>query len=1005
MIELRTLGAVDLRSSDGRTLQSVLTQPKRLAVLVYLSLASPGGYARRDMLLSLFWPDSSPEQGRNALRQALHFLRRSLGAGALTSRGDDEIGVDSREVWCDAVAFERAVRTGRFAEAADLYHGEFLHGADLVNSPEFEHWVDRQRHRLHSLAQDAFLQLGEQRKQAHDLPGAIEAWRRLVELDPSNKKAVLRLMSILAGAGDRADALTVGAAHTKFLREQFELEPDADVLAFAERLRAWSDTDREEISQPTAPSDPADDRRPVVNAVPVTASLEVGPTAEERTTARSERTAPTGVASSGRPRRTILVWALGIVALLGVGYLTVSALPPNQPGPAAAGALAGSRVAVLPFAVRGPSEYAYLAEGMVDLLSTKLDGAGSVRTADPYAVLGVLARSGKSVLDPERGRSLAAELGAEWYVLGSVVAAGEQLHMTAALYDSRGQLRTKADVVGQSESAVFEMVDRLAAQLLAGHLADSGAQFASAASLTTSSYPALKAYLEGESHFRSQRYPAAIEAFERAVTEDSSFALAHYRLSVVADWAHEYTLAGEAALRAARHKERLSPHYRLLVEGLIAWHLVQPDEAHDIYRTALERYPRDVEGWYRLGEVFFHYNPLRGRPVEEARKPFERVLALDPEHQGALIHLASLAARQRERESLDRYVEQILAESPEDSLEWRALRAFAVGDKSEQDRIVRALRGSSDQELVSAAKEVALNTENLSGAARISRLLIEPTRPPDVRVAGHIFLAHLEVAQGRWSGARRELSEVKILSPAAALAFRALLATVHVLPVPRAEVETIRDALARWGAPAATPNPYISWYSDLGPHLRIYMLGLLSARLEEYATALNYAAQLEQVDESPAAAARGRAMAAAIRARVEFTRGDQTEALAWLDRMRFEESEVLPLPPLGFVGYQRHLRPELLRELGREREALRWYGAVRWISAVRAHSYLELAYLAPWHLRQAEIYDRLGERESALQHYTHFVEMWEKTDPELRDQVTRARRRLTALRGDSGLGK
>ena len=55
MIELRTLGAVDLRSADGVELRAVLVQPKRTALLAYLAVADPRGFHRRDSLLALFW--------------------------------------------------------------------------------------------------------------------------------------------------------------------------------------------------------------------------------------------------------------------------------------------------------------------------------------------------------------------------------------------------------------------------------------------------------------------------------------------------------------------------------------------------------------------------------------------------------------------------------------------------------------------------------------------------------------------------------------------------------------------------------------------------------------------------------------------------------------------------------------------------------------------------------------------------------------------------------------
>ena len=57
MIELRTLGGVDLRSSAGDNALPLTAQPKRLALLVFLSLEELSGYRRRDLAVALFWPE------------------------------------------------------------------------------------------------------------------------------------------------------------------------------------------------------------------------------------------------------------------------------------------------------------------------------------------------------------------------------------------------------------------------------------------------------------------------------------------------------------------------------------------------------------------------------------------------------------------------------------------------------------------------------------------------------------------------------------------------------------------------------------------------------------------------------------------------------------------------------------------------------------------------------------------------------------------------------------
>src|SRR5712692_7403317 len=105
MLRLRTLGAVDLKDSEGREVRPLLAQPKRLALLTYLALAATSGFRRRDTVVALFWPDLDEEHARGSLRQALRFLRRTLGDGIIVARGEEEIRADGATLWCDAGAF------------------------------------------------------------------------------------------------------------------------------------------------------------------------------------------------------------------------------------------------------------------------------------------------------------------------------------------------------------------------------------------------------------------------------------------------------------------------------------------------------------------------------------------------------------------------------------------------------------------------------------------------------------------------------------------------------------------------------------------------------------------------------------------------------------------------------------------------------------------------------------------------------------------------------------
>lgn len=334
---LRLLGPVDLLAPDGQRLEGILSQPKRLALLVYLVLACRTGFCRRDTLLALFWPELDGEHARGALRQALRFLRRALGEGALVTRGDEEVGVDQALLWCDAVAFERAVTAGRSAEAMALYRGEFMDGFHLGDAaPEYEEWLSRERTRLRGLAARAAWALADASRALGDGAAALEWGRRAVTLAPADEGVLRRLVMLLDGLGDRAGALRAYEEFARRLAEELSAQPSVETQALIQEVRARTGVPRlpagEEGTRPT--------------------------------------TAPTAVGSTPGPakarrwtRSPLLVLVLAGVLAVG-GYLAafVRGHTPHRVA-----------VAILPAEMLGgDSTTAYLAEGVTDQLITNL---------------------------------------------------------------------------------------------------------------------------------------------------------------------------------------------------------------------------------------------------------------------------------------------------------------------------------------------------------------------------------------------------------------------------------------------------------------------------------------------------------------------------------------------------------------------------------------------------------------------------------------------------------
>src|SRR5260370_728541 len=209
MVEFRLLGTLSLVTADGREAGSLLTQPRRLALLAYLAAATPQGPHRRDTLLALFWPELDQEHARAALRQSLHVLRSALGADAMLSRGDEEIGLDFERIWCDVAAFARAIDGGQTEQALDLYRGNLLEGFFISDAPEFERWLESERARLSGVAARTARTLAESCARRGDLPTAGRwLWDRTAggraELMTTDRRrlAVLPLKNIGTDARD-----------------------------------------------------------------------------------------------------------------------------------------------------------------------------------------------------------------------------------------------------------------------------------------------------------------------------------------------------------------------------------------------------------------------------------------------------------------------------------------------------------------------------------------------------------------------------------------------------------------------------------------------------------------------------------------------------------------------------------------------------------------------------------------------------------------------------------
>ena len=922
MIRLNVLGTLSLQQ-DGKPEGSQL-QPKRAAILAYLAIAKQRPRHQRDTLLALFWPDLDDTHARKALNQALHYLRQELGPDVVTSVGDDQIVIDMNRLSCDAVVFEELLQKDELEEALALYRGDLMEGFFVGDLGGFERWLEEERARLRSRAVAAAWTLAEQAA-ATDSARALRWAQYAVQMEPeTDERALRRLITLHDRVGDRAGAVRLYEEFAEKISAEYGARPapETRALILAIHRRAEAHTD--------IPADIPD-------------NAQSGRVIEYATSAEPDYTDAGLTAAKRFPRSRAAFGALVVVGLV-VAVVSWIVLRPDAP--------AGS-VAIFPFSYNGSQQNAHLAAAAVTLLSANLDGSGNLRSIDQAAVAAAAGSDG-TPLTRARAQTLTRRLKAGAYVMGDVAEAGGRIRITATLMQPAGWSRAVHATVEGKPEELFTLVDRLTADILAGQGVTTA--FDESAARTTTSLPALQHFLQGEEQFRAGSFATAAELFRRAVDEDSTFALAYFRLSNASNWTGASQQSQWAADNAMRYRNRLPAKAQRHVE---AWQLYlhgHVDQAEPLYHRILGEDSADVEAHTRLAEIIYHWGPMTGRPTTDSRALWQRVLAFEPHNGAAALHLARIAARSGDRAEFDRLADIIASQGggSDRVIEVRALRAFSFGTTSDRERAAAELTRLSS----GVRREVVHEVASSSNEQRDVGTLLFPSMRAEMNYsswdAGELTLgASSMLARGQIALANRVLDSAAVLAPARLAEYRAAVALVPLAPISRDELVRAREAVR------AAARMRGSEYPMAAPW-RAYLTGVLSVRIGDHAGASDALRTLAAWKSDTGSMGRfGDWFTRIITAEQLRAAGKPKDALAALGSPAIEPDARLPRVWAHHRAHERFLRAELLAEAGRTAEAAAWYATFPDPTA------FDLPYLPVALSRRAAILRKLGDVRNA----------------------------------------
>jgi eukaryotic-like serine/threonine-protein kinase len=309
---------------------------------------------------------------------------------------------------------------------------------------------------------------------------------------------------------------------------------------------------------------------------------------------------------------------------------------------------------------------AWLSNGVDDLLTTDLAQTKSLDVISTERIRGLIAgktKPGES-LPPEQAQQVAKDAGADMFVSGGFLQAGQGFRLDLRVEDTgTGKVLFADKLEGENPQAVFSMVDKATAQI-ASELAPAGVPVEVNASVLTSNLEALHNYEQGLSYTDRFLVDQAISSYRAATQLDPQFAMAYYHLANALIFDANPREQQQTIDHAAQLAQRLGlPEQQKLVIQASQFSLHgQFDDAAQLLESTVHQYPREIQPRLDLGIAL----QVLGR-YPEASAVFEEVVRLDPKLARGYNFLAYSYAFQDQGKALaavDKYAALLPANDP-----------------------------------------------------------------------------------------------------------------------------------------------------------------------------------------------------------------------------------------------------------------------------------------------------------------------------------------------------
>ncbi|MFQ6100193.1 MAG: BTAD domain-containing putative transcriptional regulator [Anaerolineae bacterium] len=223
---------------DGHTIStSEWRTAEARELFFYILLHGP---LERDAIGTAFWPELPAKKMTNRFHITLHRMRRALGAEVVVVE-EGRYRLSDVDCWLDVEEFEALVERARLLPSHDwqaedlwrravaLYRGDFLPQVERI-------WCLPRREALREMYLEALVGVGRCHEARREFEGAIDWYRRALEVDELREDVHRRIMQCYAAAGRRAEALAQYHRCQEVLKQELDAEPSIETNRLYERI-------------------------------------------------------------------------------------------------------------------------------------------------------------------------------------------------------------------------------------------------------------------------------------------------------------------------------------------------------------------------------------------------------------------------------------------------------------------------------------------------------------------------------------------------------------------------------------------------------------------------------------------------------------------------------------------------------------------------------------------------------------------------------------------------